>query len=171
MLVPLTRKLQLIKHGANFAILRWSGLLNLLDTLLTPQEQCGGLLFLSCCLFYFFILEYVATMFVYWIEFFQSTKLWKSCLDYKMSQKPEAQVSSKSYHSSIHEESSFPAELLHRQLQHSGLRDGAFVDVQSALKMEMTHKKGRLREHISNTVYKSKQVSMSLPKNVCCTSV
>lgn len=44
------------------------------------------------------------------------------------------------YHSSIHEESSFPAELLHRQLQHPRLRDGAVVDVQRSLRVETTHR-------------------------------
>lgn len=41
-----------------------------------------------------------------------------------------------SYHPSVHEKSSFPAELLHRQLQQSGLRDGPLVNVQSSLKMK-----------------------------------
>lgn len=78
-------------------------------------------------------------------------------------------MSSKSYHSSIHEESSFPAELLHRQLQHSGLRDGAFVDVQSALKMEITDKKGRLREHISNTVSTARHPPSKICSWIFCT--
>lgn len=42
----------------------------------------------------------------------------------------------KTYSSNIHEESSVPAQLLHSQLQHSGLRDGPLVDVQSTLKMQ-----------------------------------
>lgn len=41
-----------------------------------------------------------------------------------------------SYHSSIHEEGSLPAELFHRQLQQPGLRDGPLVDVQGSLRIE-----------------------------------
>lgn len=37
------------------------------------------------------------------------------------------------YRAGIHEEGSFPAQLLHRQLQHAGLGDGAVVDVQRPL--------------------------------------
>lgn len=38
-----------------------------------------------------------------------------------------------SYCSCVHEESAFPAKLLHRELQQPGLRDGPLVDVQRSL--------------------------------------
>lgn len=64
------------KNGANFANLRQSGLLSLLDTLMTPQEQYGGLLFLFCCLFCSFYIGVCGHHDrVYWMEFFQSTKM------------------------------------------------------------------------------------------------
>lgn len=60
-----------------------------------------------------------------------------------------------SYRSSIHEESCLPAELLHRQLQESGLRDGPLIDVQSSLTMQEPEEKRRLlsnRETLKITV-------------------
>lgn len=52
------------------------------------------------------------------------------------------------YRSGIHEESCLPAQLLHRKLQQSGLRDGPLIDVQSSLRMQGTEEKRRL---LSNT--------------------
>lgn len=51
------------------------------------------------------------------------------------------------YRSSIHEEGGLPAELLHRQLQQSGLRDGPFIDVQSSLRTQQRGNYSVKRRH------------------------
>lgn len=43
---------------------------------------------------------------------------------------------STTHRSGVHEERALPAELLHRQLQDSRLRDGSLIDVQSSLRRQ-----------------------------------
>lgn len=67
------------KHGVYVAVSTQAGL--------QRHRQCGNILFVLC---FFVTLEYVATVFVQWVEFFLSLKLQNGYVDETMSPEPES---------------------------------------------------------------------------------